>query len=98
MSGKREFERPFGEHAIRGGRAGVVGAAGTGVGLPRGRSEQGAGRLQQDYEEENRGLRLQRRDGRVLLVTNPAASPVVEAFLELDLKVQFSARRLRHWP
>ncbi len=50
--------------------------------------------LQEDYEEENRGLRLQRRDGRVLLVTNPAASLVVEAFLELDLRVQFSAPAL----
>ena len=50
--------------------------------------------LQQDYEEENRGLRLQRRDGRVLLVTNPAASQVVEDFLNLDMRVQFSAPAL----
>ena len=50
--------------------------------------------LQEDYEEENRGLRLQRRDGRVLLVTNPAASQVVEAFLELELQVQFSSPAL----
>ena len=41
--------------------------------------------LQQDYEEENRGLRLQRRDGRVLLVTNPAASQgLVEEFDRLE--------------
>ena len=50
--------------------------------------------LQQDYEEENRGLRLQRRDGRVLLVTNPAASQMVEDFLNLDMRVQFSAPAL----
>lgn len=50
--------------------------------------------LQQEYEEENRGLRVQRRDGRVLLVTNPAASQVVEDFLNLDLRVQFSAPAL----
>ena len=50
--------------------------------------------LQQDYEEENRGLRLQRRDGRVRLVTNPAASQVVEDFLNLDMRVQFSAPAL----
>ncbi len=50
--------------------------------------------LQQDYEEENRGLRLQRRDGRVLLVTNPAASQMVEEFLNLDMRVQFSAPAL----
>ena len=50
--------------------------------------------LQQDYAEENRGLRLQRRDGRVLLVTNPAASQMVEDFLNLDMRVQFSAPAL----
>ena len=34
------------------------------------------------------------RDGRVLLVTNPAASQVVEDFLNLDMRVQFSAPAL----
>ena len=50
--------------------------------------------LQWEYEEQNRGLRLQRRADRVLLVTNPAAAQVVEEFLSLEMRVQFSAPAL----
>ena len=50
--------------------------------------------LQQEYEEQDRGLRLQRRADHVLLVTNPAAAQAVEDFLNLDMTVQFSAPAL----
>ena len=50
--------------------------------------------LQWEYEEQNRGLRLQRRADRILLVTNPAAAHVVEDFLNLEMTVKFSAPAL----
>lgn len=50
--------------------------------------------LQWEYEEQNRGLRLQRRADSVLLVTNPAAAQTVEDFLNLEMTVQFSAPAL----
>lgn len=45
-------------------------------------------------EVENRGVRVQRRSGRVQLVTNPAAAQAVEAFLNLDLTTQLSGPAL----
>lgn len=45
-------------------------------------------------EQENRGIRLQRRGGRVQLVTNPAAAGAVEAFLNLDLSTHLSGPAL----
>ncbi|MBI1298568.1 SMC-Scp complex subunit ScpB [bacterium] len=45
-------------------------------------------------EVENRGVRVQRRSGRVQLVTNPAAAQAVEAFLNLDLSTQLSGPAL----
>ena len=50
--------------------------------------------LQWEYEEQNRGLRVQRRADRVHLVTNPAAAQVVEEFLNLEMKASFSAPAL----
>jgi segregation and condensation protein B len=50
--------------------------------------------LQDRYEQENRGIRLQRRSGRVQLVTNPTASAVVETFLNLDLSTRLSGPAL----
>ena len=50
--------------------------------------------LQWEYEEQNRGMRLQRRADRVLLVTNPAAAQMVEEFLNLEMRVQFSGPAL----
>jgi segregation and condensation protein B len=50
--------------------------------------------LQERYEQENRGIRLQRRSGRVQLVTNPAAAAAVETFLNLDLSTRLSGPAL----
>jgi len=50
--------------------------------------------LQREYEEQNRGLRLQYRAGQVLLVTNPAASQAVEDFLNLGITVRLSSPAL----
>jgi segregation and condensation protein B len=50
--------------------------------------------LMERCERENRGIRLQRRGGRVQLVTNPAAASAVEAFLNLDLSTYLSGPAL----
>jgi segregation and condensation protein B len=50
--------------------------------------------FQQRCERENRGIRLQRRGGKVQLVTNPAAAGAVEAFLNLDLSTHLSGPAL----
>jgi segregation and condensation protein B len=50
--------------------------------------------LMERCERENRGVRLQRREGRVQLVTNPAAASAVEAFLNLDLSTHLSGPAL----
>jgi segregation and condensation protein B len=50
--------------------------------------------LMERCERENRGVRLQRRGGRVQLVTNPAAASAVEAFLNLDLSTHLSGPAL----
>lgn len=50
--------------------------------------------FQQRCEAENRGIRLQRRNGRVQLVTNPAAAQAVETFLNLDLASHLSGPAL----
>ncbi|MBX2997692.1 MAG: SMC-Scp complex subunit ScpB [Caldilineaceae bacterium] len=50
--------------------------------------------LMERCERENRGIRLQRRGGRVQLVTNPAAASAVEAFLNLDLSTHLSGPAL----
>jgi segregation and condensation protein B len=51
-------------------------------------------RLSWRYGAENRGLRLQERDGRVQLVSLPAAAPLIESFLSLDLSVRLSGPAL----
>ncbi len=50
--------------------------------------------LGERYERENRGVRLQRRSGRVQLVTNPAAAQAIETFLNLDLTTRLTAPAL----
>ncbi len=50
--------------------------------------------LAQRCEHENRGVRVQRRSGRVQLVTDPAAAQAVETFLNLDLSTQLSGPAL----
>lgn len=50
--------------------------------------------FQQRCEHENRGIRLQRRGGKVQLVTNPTAANAVEAFLNLDLSTHLSGPAL----
>ena len=56
--------------------------------------EEALAALQQEYESQNRGLRVQRRAGRVQLITNPAAAQAVEDFLNLDLATQLSGPAL----
>lgn len=50
--------------------------------------------LRSEYETHNRGVRLQERNGRVQLVTNPAAAQAVEDFLSLDLTTRLSGPAL----
>lgn len=50
--------------------------------------------LRDDYERYNRGVRLQERNGKVQLVTNPAAAQAVEDFLSLDLTSRLSGPAL----
>ncbi|MEZ4706649.1 MAG: SMC-Scp complex subunit ScpB [Caldilineaceae bacterium] len=56
--------------------------------------EAGLQRLRMIYQQEGRGLRVQERNGRYLLVTMPAAAPVIEAFLNLDLETRLSGPAL----
>lgn len=50
--------------------------------------------LRAEYESHNRGVRLQERNGKVQLVTNPAAAQAVEDFLSLDLTTKLSGPAL----
>lgn len=50
--------------------------------------------LRAEYEQHNRGVRLQKRNGKVQLVTNPAAAQAVEDFLSLDLTTKLSGPAL----
>ena len=50
--------------------------------------------LRAEYETHNRGVRLQERNGKVQLVTNPAAAQAVEDFLSLDLTTKLSGPAL----
>lgn len=54
----------------------------------------GLEKLEADYAGQGRGLRLQRRGGRYLLVTMPEAAAAVEAFLNLDLNTRLSTPAL----
>ncbi len=50
--------------------------------------------LGEEYIARGRGLRLLRREGRVQLVTHPAAAQAVEDFLNLDLTTRLSGPAL----
>lgn len=50
--------------------------------------------LRSEYEQHNRGVRLQERNGKAQLVTNPAAAQAVEDFLSLDLTTKLSGPAL----
>jgi segregation and condensation protein B len=50
--------------------------------------------LAHQYGRYSRGLRVQERNGRVQLVTLPAAASLVESFLSLDLTTRLSAPAL----
>ena len=50
--------------------------------------------LRAEYESHNRGVRLQERNGKVQLVTTPAAAQAVEDFLSLDLTTRLSGPAL----
>jgi len=54
----------------------------------------GLAQLRTEYETHNRGVRLQERNGKVQLVTNPAAAQTVENFLSLDLTTKLSGPAL----
>lgn len=56
--------------------------------------EAGLAALQAEYVELQRGLRVQYRDGKVQLVTNPAAAQAIEDFLNLDLTTRLSGPAL----
>ncbi|MCL4835917.1 MAG: SMC-Scp complex subunit ScpB [Caldilineaceae bacterium] len=54
----------------------------------------GLQQLRAEYERHNRGVRLQERNGKVQLVTNPAGAQAVEDFLSLDLTTRLSGPAL----
>ncbi len=56
--------------------------------------EAGLAQLRAEYEIHNRGVRLQERNGKVQLVTNPAAAQAVEDFLSLDMTTKLSGPAL----
>lgn len=60
----------------------------------KGEVEEAVTELAAYYQENNRGLRVQRRQNRVQLVTNPAAAQAVEDFLNLDLSTRLSGPAL----
>ncbi|MCB0047197.1 MAG: SMC-Scp complex subunit ScpB [Caldilineaceae bacterium] len=51
-------------------------------------------RLDRLYRQDGRGLRLQNRDGRYLLVTAPETAGAIEDFLNLDLTTKLSGPAL----
>jgi len=62
------------------------------IGVERGTVEDALRELSEEYEQ--RGLRLQRKGGRVQIVTAPAAAPYIERFLGLELTSRLSAPAL----
>lgn len=56
--------------------------------------EQGLAQLAADLQRSGRGLRLQRFNGRVQLVTAPAAAGYIETFLNLDTTTRLSGPAL----
>jgi segregation and condensation protein B len=50
--------------------------------------------LSASYVAAGRGLRLQERNGKVQLVTMPAAAPLIESFLHLELSTKLSGPAL----
>jgi len=62
------------------------------IGVERLAVEEALQELSEEYEQ--RGLRIQRKGGRVQIVTAPAAAPYIERFLGLDLTSRLSAPAL----
>jgi segregation and condensation protein B len=62
------------------------------IGVQRGAVEEALRVLSEEYEQ--RGLRLQRKGGRVQIVTAPEAAPHIEHFLGLELSSRLSAPAL----
>ena len=58
------------------------------------RIESGLEALAHLYEQTGRGLRLQTRDGKYLLITRPAVAAVIENFLNLDTTAKLSTPAL----
>jgi segregation and condensation protein B len=50
--------------------------------------------LAQEYQAQGRGLRLLERGGRFLMISAPAAAPLIEAFLNLDTTTKLSGPAL----
>lgn len=51
-------------------------------------------RLAEEYHTQGRGLRVAERNGRFQMVTAPAAAPLIETFLNLDMTTKLSAPAL----
>jgi segregation and condensation protein B len=62
------------------------------IGVERGTIEEALRELSEEYEQ--RGLRIQRKGGRVQIVTAPVAAPYIERFLGLELTSRLSAPAL----
>ena len=62
--------------------------------LPAENVEAGLRTLAQQYRREQRGLRLQQRDGEYALVSAPATANLIERFLDLDLTTKLSGPAL----
>jgi segregation and condensation protein B len=62
------------------------------IGVERLTVEEALQVLGEEYEQ--RGLRLQRKEGRVQIVTAPEAAPHIERFLDLELSGKLSAPAL----
>lgn len=58
------------------------------IGVKREAVEEALRELSEEYER--RGLRLQRKGGRVQMVTAPEAAPYIQRFLELDVSSRLS--------
>ncbi len=56
--------------------------------------ERGLQRLADAYENSERGLRLQQRNGKFQLVTQPAVASIIEDFLNLDTSTKLSGPAL----
>jgi len=56
--------------------------------------EAGLAQLDQLYRTTQRGLRVQKRNDKFALVTVPAAAPLIEAFLQLELNSKLSGAAL----